>query len=1405
MRVRWLNVVALLVVTPLVVTLLATVFPAAIQAAPVTGVSAQTPVAPPTPLHAVVSAPVQPADTTGLPPATEKARAKAAQTVVQEAYPARPLPRRQTAAPSAAVAADPALQNSLAGPQMPAPIVNFEGLNNLDGLLPPDTDGEAGKSHYVQMVNTHTAIYDKQGHLLYGPFTPNSLWPAGGPCNISNNGDPVVLYDQLADRWLLTQFALPNFPNGPFYECIAVSKTGTPTNVPADWWAYTFQISANKMDDYPKLSVWPDGYYMTMNQFVNADAWGGAGVVVFERAKMLAGQAARQQYFDLYSANSNFGGMLPADLDGSTPPPAGSPAYFFEVDDNGPSGDMMSIWRFHTDWTTPANTTFGLSGQPNFTLPVDNFSLLPCVNNGSQNCIPQQGSSQRLDSLGDRLMFRAAYRNFGDHEAVVLSHTVLADGTDRAGIRWYEVRGVSGTPTIFQQGTYAPADGNYRWMGSIAMDRMGNIGLGYSIASSTMYPSIRYTGRLAGDPLGDLPQAEGQVIAGGGAQTHVAARWGDYSAMSVDPVDDCTFWYTQEYLQTTGMAPWQTRIASFRFPNCTAGATGVLSGVVRSAADSTPIAGATVSASTGSGDPVVATTGADGTYSVTLPVASYTVTATAYGYLPKTNTNVAIAAGSAATANFTLDSAPMHTVSGRVTDAQAGWPLYARIDISDYPGGFVWTDPATGHYSVNLMDGVPYTFKAQAYLAGYTPITITVGPLTANQTTDLVFQADGQTCSAPGYNISHGVVALSEQFEGATFPPAGWTVTNNNGGACTWVGDDPAPRGNRTGGAGKFAIADSDKCGSGTSMNTDLLSPVVDVSTLPTVRLSFNYDYLNFSTDTAALDVSADGGATWTNVFTWNSDHPGPAAFDQDLTALLGGSHQARLRFRYIGAFDWYWQIDNVALGDVRCLPQPGGLVMGNVTDVGHTADLAGAQVSNDSGGTTTAAATPTDPNTGEAFYMLFSPAGSHTFTATMPSYPAMTAQVAVPLSSTVRRDFALGAGHLTVTPPAITRIVASRHAVTVPMTLANDGAAPVNFSLVELTRTVTATGPFQKSVIAMESFEQDLPDTEDLELPEPPVLSPLAGGDVLRSWPTGMKSPWGIAFDIQAHSVWVSDGWGDANNMLEFSTSGIPTGRVQMYDWPTTSGPADAAYDWNTGRLWLANINSGVDDCIHEVDPATGPTGKKICPGGGTGFATSQRGLAYDPTTDTFFSGSWNDDMLHRFTSAGQVLADVNVGIPIAGLAYNPQTQHLFIMANELTAHVYVLDVANNYAPLGEFAVPAFDDYGGAGLEIGSDGSLWAVNLTDLKVYQLDSGEACSLCGSLTDVPWLSETPIGGTIPAGSSATINVTLDAGSLAAGRYTARLHIEQDTPEIVSDVPVTMNVIPPVVYLPLIQKP
>ncbi len=467
---------------------------------------------------------------------------------------------------------------------MPPALGSFDGLDNVDSVQPPDPTGAVGPNHYVQWVNTSFAIWDKAGNLLYGPAAGNTLWTGfGGPCQTTNDGDPIVLHDHLADRWFMSQLALPSFPFGPFYQCIAVSQTSDPTGA---YYRYAFRISSTKLNDYPKFGVWPDAYYLAVNQFNEVTlSYGGQGVVAFERDRMLAGLPAAMVYFDLFTIDPNLGGMLPADLDGS-PPPAGAPGYFVQFDDNAwnyTAQDQLQLWRFRVDWQNPEASTF--TGP--VALPTAPFDSNLCGYN--RDCIPQPGTRHGLDAISDRLMFRLQYRNFGTYEALVLNHTVDV-GADHAGIRWHEIRDPGGTPVLHQEGTYAP-DTLHRWMGRIAMDGAGNLALGFSVAGDTKSPSIRYAGRLVTDPPGTLAQGETELVAGSGSQTDASNRWGDYSTLNVDPTDHCTFWYTNEYYLMTSAIGWRTRIGSFRFPTCTSdlpSVTAVATGPTASEAGASP-------------------------------------------------------------------------------------------------------------------------------------------------------------------------------------------------------------------------------------------------------------------------------------------------------------------------------------------------------------------------------------------------------------------------------------------------------------------------------------------------------------------------------------------------------------------------------------------------------------------------------------------------------------------------------------------------------------------------------------------------------------------------------------------------------------------------------------------------
>jgi len=434
------------------------------------------------------------------------------------------------------------------------PELNFDA-QAFAPLQPPDTEGEIGSNYYIQTVNgangTTVVIYDKTtGAIVSGPFLMSSLWTAGGAC-ATGAGDAIVLYDQLASRWILSEFT-----SGPANTlCLYVSRNTDP--IGGGWLNYAF--GAPEFPDYPKYAVWPDAYYVTTNEP------GGPPVYALDRAKMLAGLPATMQRFSAPSL-AGFGSqaLTPADLDGSPPPP-GSPAFFVRHVDDEVHGaavggsDQIEVWQLAVDFVTPANSVFSLATS----IPVAEFDSEFC--GGDDRCIPQPGSNG-LDPINELVMWRAQYRNFGAFQTLVGNLTTDVSGADQAGIRWFELHRVGlGAWSLFQEGTYAP-DTDSRWMGSIAMDGSGNMALGFSISSATTFPGMRYTGRLLGSPPGVMDQTEVNVVSGVSSQA--GERWGDYASMNVDPVDDCTFWFTSEYMGAGGL--WQTRITRFRYdaPTC---------------------------------------------------------------------------------------------------------------------------------------------------------------------------------------------------------------------------------------------------------------------------------------------------------------------------------------------------------------------------------------------------------------------------------------------------------------------------------------------------------------------------------------------------------------------------------------------------------------------------------------------------------------------------------------------------------------------------------------------------------------------------------------------------------------------------------------------------------------------
>src|SRR5690349_2954294 len=426
-------------------------------------------------------------------------------------------------------------------------------------VAPPDTTGDVGPNHYVQWVNLRYAIYtltrDASNQITAFNLVPgfpkngSTIWSGfGGRCQSDNDGDPIVQYDQLSDRWILTQFAVSATP---YTQCVAVSTGPDPTGT---YSRYSYSYSRN-FNDYPKMGVWPDAYYITYNMFRNGASFVGNQVCAFERAQMLVGGAARQACAMTSNANHS---LEPADLEGTTLPPTGSPNFLMSI-----TSTAVNFWRFAVNWGTGTGTLTG----PTAVAGVAAFSRA-C---GGGTCIPQPGTTNQLDSLADRLMYRLSYRNLGTREALVINHSVTSGSG--VGVRWYELTNAAGQtlasapPVVRQQGTFAPTN-DFRWMGSAAMDKTGGIAVGYNISNaSSIVPSIRYAYRGPADPLGTLGN-ETTILVGSGIQTATLSRWGDYSTISVDPVDGCTMVFTSQFQPANGNFNWATYIHSFKLSTC---------------------------------------------------------------------------------------------------------------------------------------------------------------------------------------------------------------------------------------------------------------------------------------------------------------------------------------------------------------------------------------------------------------------------------------------------------------------------------------------------------------------------------------------------------------------------------------------------------------------------------------------------------------------------------------------------------------------------------------------------------------------------------------------------------------------------------------------------------------------
>ncbi len=691
-------------------------------------------------------------------------------------------------APRAQSVRDPVVQSSVVTLLAPTVALSFagvgQGFSGPNGTFsvtgaPPDTNGDVGPNHYVQTVNQDLMVWNKSGTKLHGPLPINSLFQSlGGLCAADNDGDPVVLYDQAADRWFISQFAVTN-PNPNYHQCIAVSQTGDPTG------AYnTYDFTYSAFNDYGKAGVWSDAYYFTYNMFTGGSTFAGAKTCAFDRTRMLSGLSATQQCFD---TSTTYGGILPADIDGAATPAAGEPEYVVGL---GADTQTLAYWKFHVDWTTPANSTF--SGPT--TIAVPTFAEA-CAGG---TCIPQSGTTQQLDSLADRMMYRLQWRKTSDGvEHLVVNHSVTA-GTS-TGVRWYELRAAGNALSLFQSGTYAP-DANYRWMGSAAMDASGGIGLGFSKSSSSTHPAIALTGRNASDAAGTMAQGETTLPAGGGSQTTNLSRWGDYSNLSVDPSDNCTFWYTTEYIPSNGTFNWATQVATFKLSGCGAVATNDFSisasptsvSVVQGGSATSTITTATTTGSaqsvsfsasglpsgaTASFSPASVTSGGSSTLTLATsagtPAGSYPITVTGTGASATHSTSVTLTVTAPVSNDFSISASPSSLSiaqggSGASTISTAtvsGSAQTVSFSASGLPSGasaaFVPTSVTSGGSStLTITVGASTT-------AGTYSVTVTGTGTSATHTTGVSLTVTSS--GGGGGGVSNG------GFENGSL--SGWTAT----------------------------------------------------------------------------------------------------------------------------------------------------------------------------------------------------------------------------------------------------------------------------------------------------------------------------------------------------------------------------------------------------------------------------------------------------------------------------------------------------------------------------------------------------------------------------------------------------------------------------------------------------
>nr|WP_245791464.1 carboxypeptidase regulatory-like domain-containing protein [Actinacidiphila rubida] len=867
---------------------------------------------------------------------------------------------------------------------------------------------------------------------------------------------------------------------------------------------------------------------------------------------------------------------------------------------------------------------------------------------------------------------------------------------------------------------------------------------------------------------------------------------------------------------------------------------GELTGTVKDSATGKPISGATITAGTN-----VAHTSAAGTYDLTVPVGTYDVTVDAFGYASTTDQGVAVADGQTLSKDYSLTSVPSQTVTGKVSDGSGhGWPLYAKITADGVPGS-VWTDPATGSYSMSLPQGHDYTLHVTATDPGYQTVSKTVTVGDSATSANLSVPVDRWAGTARGY--TQHLTGATETFDATDAPPQGWSVVNADGTTGGWQFDDPGGRGNRTGGDGAFAVADSDHFGGAATQDTSLVSPVYDFTSKDAPEVAFNTDYTAFNNQTAEVDATSDGGATWTQVWSTTTGVPGPAKVEVPLSDFAGKS-AVQVRFRFTSHFGWWWSLDNVFVGNRDLTTIPGGLVVGTVSDANTSAGVVGATVTSEDDATqsATTVATPDDPNIGDGYYSLFSTTvGSHAYDAAKSHYTKTPKTVKVGADSTVEADFRLKAGQLAITPASVDATVGWGGTTTKQLTVKNTGGAPATLKLGE------RSGGFkiQAQGAPLQTIKGTYSPLSSKAHPSGGGSAPAAGPSD-DAWQTAPDYPNAImdnavgAYDGKVYSAFGYTGSADSKDLYVLDPS--------AGSWTKLASAADtreaAAHGFVDGKFYAVGGwgSSGAPDAKLEIyDPAsdswsTGASAPKPYAGSGTavldgklytvgGCGATACGTtdasAYDPSTDSwtaiaaypepiswescagidgqlYCAGGLNGstDVIHSYVydPAGNSWSQIADMPTTQWAASYTSANGLLLLSsgvsqNALTNRSYAFDPqSGTWSTLPNANVPTYRGGGAAGFYKVGGGDAPGSPVSKVELLPGYAQEGSS------DVTWLGESTQQLTLQPGASSTVTVSLDASVpevTQPGDFSAQITAGSDTPYTVASIPVTLHVNPP----------